>query len=169
MLELGRAGAAGHPRGELPVLRDGSRVAVLRASSWKESATAVIGDREWAFVKRQSDLLGRWAAEPEDSVRLRARQTSFWKITWSIDLEGRLLERQSASRWKGTHRYLSNGQQVARSGATGGWSPRPTLDAVDALPLHQQVFLLWLELVISRRHAAAVTAGAGAAVTGGSS
>ena len=173
MLELGRAGAAGYPKGELPVLRDGSPVAVLRpsgrAASWKEAATAVIGDREWIFVKSQGELLGRWAAEPEESVRLRARQTSIWKGTWSVDLEGRPLEVRSASRWRGTHRYLSSGQQVARSGTTGGWSPRPTLDAVDALPLHQQVFLLWLELVITRRNNAAVAGGAGAAVIGGSS
>ena len=58
---------------------------------------------------------------------------------------------------------------MAESGTTGGWSPRPTLTADDALPLDQQVFLLWLELVISRRNTAAVGAGAGAAVIGGSS
>jgi hypothetical protein len=71
--------------------------------------------------------------------------------------------------WKGTHAYSSGGSQVAVSGSTGGWSPRPTLDAGDALPLHQQVFLLWLELVLSRRHNAAVGAAAGAAVIGGTS
>jgi hypothetical protein len=60
-------------------------------------------------------------------------------------------------------------QQVARSGSSGGWAPRPTLDADSSLPLHQQVFLLWLELVISRRNAAAVTGGASAMVVGGSS
>jgi hypothetical protein len=37
------------------------------------------------------------------------------------------------------------------------------------LPLHQQVFLLWLELVLSRRNTAVVAAAAGAAVIGGSS
>jgi hypothetical protein len=37
------------------------------------------------------------------------------------------------------------------------------------LPLHQQVFLLWLELVLSRRNTAVVAAATGAAVIGGSS
>ena len=60
--------------------------------------------------------------------------------------------------WKGTHRYLAEGQQIARSGSTGGWSPPPTLDIDAALPLHQQVFLPWLELVLSRRAAAAAAA-----------
>ena len=168
MLELGKPGSLGYPKGELPVLRDGSVVAVLRASNWKEAATAVVGDREWSFTKRRGELLGRWSTEPEDAVRLRARSASFWKSTWTLDLEGRPVERQNASVWKGAHRYLSGGRQVAESGSTGRWSPRPTLTADAALPLHQQVFLLWLELVISRRNTA-VAAGTTAAVIGGTS
>ena len=151
MLELGKSGAAGYPHGELPVVRDGKVVAVLRASNWKEAATAEVGDREWVFTKRKGELLGRWSTEPADAVRLRARSASFWKGTWTLDLEGRSVDMQNISIWKGTHRYVSGGQQVARTGSARWWSSRPTLDADDALPLHQQVFLLWLELVISRR------------------
>ena len=71
MLELGKAGSAGAEKGVLPVLRDGAVVATLRASNWKEAATAVVGDREWVFAKHKRELTGRWAAEPEDAVRLR--------------------------------------------------------------------------------------------------
>jgi hypothetical protein len=166
VLELGKAGSLGYPRGELPVLRDGAVVAVLRASNWKEAATAVVGERVWLFAKHKGELTGRWDAEPQDTARLRASQKSWWKGTWTVDLEGRPVEMQNASMWRGTHRYLTGGRQVAESGSTGGWSPRPTLTADDALPLHQQVFLLWLELVISRRNAA-VAAGTSAAVIGG--
>lgn len=169
MLELGRSGAAGYPKGELPVLRDGSPVAVLRASNWKEAAHAVVGDREWVFAKRTGALTGRWATEPEGVARLRARQASFWKGTWTVDLEGRPVEVRNVSMWRSAHRYLAGGRQIALSGSVGGWSPRPTLDADSSLPLHQQVFLLWLELVISRRTNATVAAGTGAAVIGGSS
>jgi hypothetical protein len=169
VLELGKAGSAGYPKGELPVLRDGSPAALLRASNWKESATAVVGDREWVFVKHKGELVGRWAAEPQDAVRLRARQKSFWKGTWTVELEGRPVDMANASMWKGTHRYTSGGRQLAESGSTGGWSPRPTLTVDDALPLHQQVFLLWVELVIRRRNSAAAAGGASAAVIGGSS
>jgi hypothetical protein len=100
VLELGKSGSAGYPKGELPVLRDGSPVALLRASNWKESATAVVGDREWVFVKHKGELVGRWAAEPQDAVRLRARQKSLWKGTWTVDLEGRppVRERGPAAR-----------------------------------------------------------------------
>ena len=169
MLELGKAGSAGYPKGQLPVLRNGAVVAVLRASNWKEAATATVGDREWVFAKRKGVLTGRWAAEPEDVARLQARQESFWKGTWALDLEGRPVETESASWWRGTHRYMAGGQRIAESGTTGGWSPRPTVRADGTLPLHQQVFLLWLELVISRRNTAAVAGGAGAAVIGGTS
>jgi hypothetical protein len=155
VLELGKSGSLGYPRGQLPVLRDGSAVAVLRASDWKEAATAVVGDREWVFARSKGVLTARWAAEPQDAVRLRAVQRSVWRSTFTLDLEGRPVEMQSASVWKATHRYLSGGTTIAESGTTGGWSPRPTLTADDALPLHQQVFMLWLELVLSRRNTAA--------------
>jgi len=159
VLELGKAGSAGAEKGVRPVFRDGAVAAWLRASNWKEAATAVVGDREWALAKRRGELTGRWAAEPEDTApRLSARKASFWKDSWTVDLEGKTVDVQTASMWKGTHRYLVAGQQIALSGSTGGLSPRPTLNVEVALPLHHQVFLLWLELVLSRRAAAAVAA-----------
>jgi hypothetical protein len=169
VLEVGKAGSLGYPKGVLPVLRGGSVVAVLRASNWREAAVAVVGEREWVFAKTRGALTARWAAEPPDTVRLRAVQRSFWRSTWTIDLEGRPVEMQNASMWKGTHRYLVSGRQVAASGSTGGWSPRPTLAADPSMPLEHQVFLLWLELVISRRNTAAVSGATTAAVIGGSS
>jgi hypothetical protein len=169
VLELGKAGSHGYPKGEAPVLRDGAVVAMLRASNWKEAATAVVGEREWVFTKHKGVLVGRWAAEPADVIRLRAGQTSFWRGRWTADLEGRPVEVRTASMWKSTRRFLSAGRQVAESGSTGGWSPRPTLAADESLPLHQQVFLLWMELVLNRRNTAAVGAATSAAVIGGSS
>ena len=169
MLELGKAGSAGVEKGVAPVLRDGVVVATLRASSWKEAATARSGDREWIFAKSRGVLTARWSEEPEDTARMRARQTSFWKSTWAAELEGRPLEISSLSMWKSTHRFVSGGRQVAESGSTGGWSPRPTLSAEDSLPLHQQVFLLWVELVVHRRHNAAAGAATTVAILGAGS
>ncbi|SDE90348.1 hypothetical protein SAMN05660485_02059 [Blastococcus fimeti] len=169
MLEVGKAGTLGVGKGVLPLLSDGAVVATLQASNWKEQATAAIGEREWAFSKRKGELRGRWAADPEESARLRARQTSFWKGTWTADLDGTPVEVSTLSYWRSTHRFVSGGQQVAHSGSTGGWSPRPTLTAVPGMPLEHQVFLLWLELVLTRRNNAALTAATGAAVVGGSS
>jgi hypothetical protein len=151
VLELGKAGVLGVGSGVRPVLADGAVVATLRASNWREQATAVVGDREWAFGKRTGELHGRWSVDPEDSARLRARQASFWRSTWVADLEGTRVDVEKLSLWTSAHRFLSGGQQVAHSGTTGGWSPRPTLTAVPGMPLHHQVFLLWLELVIRGR------------------
>ncbi|MGY1752467.1 hypothetical protein [Blastococcus sp. SYSU D01042] len=169
VLQLGKAGAHGVGRGVLPVLADGAVVATLQASNWKEQATASIGEREWLFSKRKSEVTARWAVDPDDTARLRARQTSFWKGTWAAELDGTTVEVETLSHWKGTHRYLSGGQEVARSDSTGGWSPQPTLEASPQVPLEHRVFLLWLELVITRRNDAALTAATGAAVVGGSS
>ena len=165
MLEVGKAGSAGADKDALPVLDDGVVVATMRAARWKEAATAVVGDREWVFSKDGRELTGRWAAEPADAVRLRARQTSFWKSTWAADLDGLHVEMRSASVWKGTHRYLVGGTVIAESGTTGGWSPRPTLSTAADLPLPARVFLLWLELVL-RRRSNATTAAGGAAAAG---
>ena len=169
MLELGKAGTAGTEKGVIPVLRDGSVVASLRASNWKESATATIGAQEWVMAKNKQGLTARWASEPEDAVRMSARQTSLWKGTWEADLDGTLVEVQTASYWKATHRFVADGRVLAESGTTGGWSPQPTLTAEPDVPVHHQVFLLWLELVMSRRNTAVIAAATGAAVIGGSS
>ncbi|MCW2741514.1 MAG: uncharacterized protein JWR45_1936 [Blastococcus sp.] len=168
MLEVGKAGSAGVDKKSIPVLRDGVAVATLRASSWKEAATAVVGGREWVFTKAGRELSARLPAESEGAVRLRAWQKSFWSSAWSAELDGTAVEVQSVSFWKTSHRYLVDGRQVAQSGSTGGWSPRPTLTADDSVPLDHQVFLLWLELVISRRNTAAIGAATTAAVIGGS-
>jgi hypothetical protein len=168
VLELGKAGSTG-TRGEVPVLRDGEVVARLRASNWREAATALVGDREWVFAKSKGVLDARRSVDPEDSARFSARQASFWKSTWTVDLDGERIDVERTSMWKTTHRYLDRGRQVAESGTTGGWSPRPTLTADDRFTLDQQVFLLWFEVVLNRRNQAAIGAAAGAAVIGGSS
>ena len=169
LLELGKACTGGTEKGVRPVLRDGVVVATLRASIWKEAATAVVENREWVLAKDGRELVGRWPADPAGTARLRARQTSWWRGTWDVDLEGLVLQAARASLWRSALRYTDGDRRVALGGTTGGWSPRPTLTA-DALPLEQQVFLLWVELVISRRNGAATTAAVtGAAVAGGSS
>ena len=156
MLELGKSGSHGTEKGTLPVLDDGAVVATLRAADWKEAATADVGGRGWLFRREGNrELTGRWAAEPEDAVRVRAHQDSFWKGTWSVDLEGTAVEVVTASLWKGTHRYLVGGQPLAESGLTGRWSTQHTLDVQPALSVDHAVFLLWFELVLGRRAAAA--------------
>jgi hypothetical protein len=155
VLVLGKAGTAGTEKGISPVLRGDVVVATLRASNWKEAATAVVENREWVLAKAGRQLTGRQAPDPEGTARLRARQTSFWRSTWEADLEGTPGQAQPEKWWHTALRWSVDGRLVAQGGTTGGWSPRPTLRADDALPLHQQVFLLWLELVLNRRMQAA--------------
>ncbi len=170
MLELGKAGTSGTAKGEAPVLRNGAVVAVLRVGNWKEAATAVVEDRTWVLGRRRRELVGRWAVDPEDAARFRAVQTSVWRGTWTVDVGGVALAVETVSWWKGTRRYTSGGRTVAEGGTTGGWSPRPTLTADGSLSLDAQVFLLWVQLVLDRRQAAAAggAAAGGAAVAGSS-
>ena len=160
MLVLGKAGAAGTEKGTSPVLRGDVVVATLRASNWKEAATAVVENREWVLAKVGRELTGRQAADPEGTARLRARQTSFWRSTWGADLEGTPVQGKPERWWYYGLRWSADGRLVAEGGTTGGWSPRPTLRADDVLPLDQQVFLLWVELVLNRRMQAAAAGAA---------
>ena len=172
MLELGRAGEAGAGTREVPVLRDGDPVAVLRSTDfWTEGSVAVVGDREWVLGRRPGGaLVGRWALDPEDATRIRAEQTSVWKGSWRVDVEGTVVDVVPASYWRGTYRFTVGERTVADSGSTGGWSPRPTLAAGEELPLDAQVFLLWLVLVLQRRtYGVAIGAALAGGVVGGSS
>jgi hypothetical protein len=96
VIELGKLGGAGVPKNAASVPRDGVVVAVLRASNWK-AAFAVVADREWVFPKRKGELTARWAADPDGTVRVRARRTSFWRSTWMVDLAGQTVTGESAS------------------------------------------------------------------------
>ncbi len=156
VLELGKTGTSGTPSGTAPVLSGEAVVATVQASNWKESATAVVGGRTWVFGRQGRDLVARWEVDPVDTVRLRAHQESFWKGTWAVDLEGVPVEGVTASYWKGTRRYSAAGELVAESGTTGGWSMRPVITPGARLSLDHAVFLLWVELVLGRRSAAAV-------------
>lgn len=148
MLEMGKRGSAGE-EGEVPVLRDlGDVVAVLRPSPRERTVEVRISDGEWLFARSGRELSARRAADPEGTTRSRAYRTSMWKGTWSVDLEGTGLEGRITTGWSGGHRYLDpTGRIAARSGTTGGWSPRRTLTADPSLPLDVQVFLLWVEAV----------------------
>jgi hypothetical protein len=123
-----------------------------------------VGGEEWPFTRRGRELLGRRASEPEGGERLRATQTSWWKGSWEIELNDTRWQMRTASAWRGTHRYLRDGRIVAESGFTGRWLRLPTITVHEALPLPAQVFLLWVELVLTRRSSAGA---AGAAVAGG--
>jgi hypothetical protein len=52
----------------------------------------------------------------------------------------------------------AGGRPLAESGTTGGCNPRPTLTPSAELSLDHAVFLLWFELLLGRRSAAAAAA-----------
>ena len=117
VLVLGKAGTAGTEKGVLPVLRDDVVVATLRASNWKEAATAVVENREWVLAKTGRELTGRQAPDPEGTARLRARQTSWWRSTWEADLEGTPVQAQPEKWWQPALRYSVGGRVVAEGGS----------------------------------------------------
>ncbi|MCA0143849.1 hypothetical protein [Blastococcus sp. LR1] len=145
MLELGKAGSLGVDKHDVPVVRDGAVVATLHGKRSKQPGTATIGAQTWLLEQSSKELTARLPGEPEHAARLRASRVSMWKGTWTAELEGTPVQVQTASHWTSTHRYLIGERVIAETGSTGGWAPRATLTAEPDLPLHHQVFLLWLE------------------------
>lgn len=171
MLELGKVKDK-----QAPIQRGEEVVAVLSASNWKEEATVSHGEIVWTLRSRKGRLIGALSTDPEitdsgEQARLVAEQTSWWRGTWDLTLEGVRYTLSPKSVWRGTHRIERSGQEVAVSGTTGGWSPRVTLEAAADVPLHHQFFLLWMAFVLNRRASnAAMAAGvAGGAAASGSS
>lgn len=160
-----------------PILRGEEIIAVLATSNWKEDATLTRGQTVWYLhSSRGKRLIGTLSTDPEvvgtgEQARFFAQQSSWWRGTWDITLEGVRYSLAPASFWRGTHRVDRNGQQVALSGRAGTWSTRVTLDAADDVPVDHQLFLLWMLLTLQRRanNAAAGTAIAGGTAAAGSS
>ena len=150
MLELGRAGTHGAAERVRPVVSGGAVVATLTGSRWRERASAVVAGTPWEYEAAAAHLHGRRPGDPTDAPRLRARERGWWGRRWTLDLEGTPLDMELVSRVRGTHRYLFEGLPLATGGSRGVVG-RATLTADDSVPLHQQVFLLWIEAVLRGR------------------
>lgn len=160
---LVRPGRRGAEPGVQPVVAGGEgdkdatggvQVATLAPGRWREQATAVVGGVEWVYARQGRDLVGRKAADPEGSARLRAVRASFWTSRYDLDLEGRV-----ASVTGSRHRvWTADGQPLGSSGHVGSWSPVPTVTLADDVPVHHAVFLVWLERTFVQRSRAAASA-----------
>lgn len=130
-------------------------VGTVQPRFWRERARAVVDGVEWVYGKETGDLGARWSADPEHTTRMRAVRTSFWTSRHDVDLEGVLVQVQGGTR---NRVWTSGGATIGTSGRIGFWSPVPTLDLRDDVPLHHAVFLVWLDLTFTRRNDQAAAA-----------
>lgn len=143
---------------------------MLAASNWRDEATVRRGEWEWHFASRRGRrLIGTLSTDPPVSgsgerARFFAHQTSMWRGTWDIWLEGVPYRLGPRSFWRGSRVLERAGQDVGVTGTAGTWSRRVTLDVADDVPIDHQIFLLWMAFILQRR---ANNAAAGAAVAGG--
>ena len=92
-------------------------------------------------------------------------QASFWKGTWTVDLEGRPVEMQNVSMWKSTHRYLERrpADRRERLDRAAGRPARPWTPTTRC-PCTSRCSCSGWNWCISRRNTAAAAGGASAAV-----
>ena len=150
VLELGKAGRPGYPRGA-------SCPSSATASSVGGSARLELEGGGDGRRRRPRVGLRQTEGRPPRAVGDRSRgdvalpravATSFWTGDLGRSIwRARLDDAERPPLWRGTHRFLAGGaadrpQRLDRRLV----DPALTLHADDALPLHQQVFLLWVEL-----------------------
>jgi hypothetical protein len=153
MLQLGQAGTGGYEPGVAPILADGAVAAVIRflggRGGWRPGASVLVDGQEWVYSSKVREIHGRWAQDPEDAARYRARQRGLVRDLWQVDLEGLPVDVRG-SLLTGEHRYLIDGAVVA---ATATVDKRLQFHGGAGLTWPQLVFLFWLELSIRRRNA----------------
>jgi hypothetical protein len=153
MLQLGQAGVGGYEPGVAPILSDGAVAAVIRflagPAGWRPGASVLVDGQEWVYSSKLREIHGRWAQEPEDVVRYRARQRGLLRDLWQVDLEGLAVDVRG-SLLTGEHRYSINGAVVA---ATATVEKRLQFHGGAGLTWPQLIFLFWLELSIRRGNA----------------
>lgn len=147
--------------GAVRVLHDESVVAEVRASSFRERADVTIGAAQWEFLKRGGSLHG----VPEGAAgAMIASRRSVFRQGWEVEADAQTYRIQPEGFWQNSYSVERSGIRIGESRKAGFWSNRPTLDVDASVPLHHQVFLLWVAFIMRRRasSAAGTTAGGGA-------
>lgn len=145
---------------EVPVLQEDVEVARIRtASPPAEHLTVDAGDSVWSLEcswdggYRNGKVVGRSMASSVGAPVLHGRYIG--DDVRDVVLEGRALEVSRKSTLKGMHRYTEGGRWVAETDIVSFLRGRPTLTDDGTLPLHQQIFLLCLDLYSCRRNSSA--------------
>ncbi|MDN5852540.1 MAG: hypothetical protein L0K86_06775, partial [Actinomycetia bacterium] len=153
MLEWGRKSA-----GAVSVVQNGSIVAEVRASSFRERADVAINAEQWQFFKRSGSL----HAVPEGRTGgMSASRRSVFRQGWEIDAGAQTYRIRPVGFLQTRYRVERAGTRIGESHKASFWSSRPTLDVDASVPLEHQVFLLWVAYIMRRRAAGAAAAGGG--------
>jgi hypothetical protein len=146
--------------GEVPVLADGVEVTRLRrVPPHREWITYTVADRAWIVeCTWLEDYQHGWVRARPADAEAPLRATYAGPYVRDVVLEGRPLGMARTSFVKGDHTYTDGGRWLATTDTRGWPRVRITLTADAAVPLHQQLFLLCLDLYTCRRNTGAAGA-----------
>lgn len=150
MLEWGKTSA-----GETPVLLDGSPIASVRQSRWRERAELTVEGQAWVFAAEGGQRVGTCPDQP--GRRFTARRPPVGRSGWELECDAAGYELLTPPLFSSTIDVCRNGEPLGSGRRVRFWSRRPVLEVDPSVPTEHQVFLLWVAFLMYWRQQRAAT------------
>jgi hypothetical protein len=137
---------------DMNVFNDGTLLAELQFSRWRENGSILSGGKRYA-IHKEGMFSNRFLLEIDGGSCSQAQIKASWIRTVSMDYEGA----SYALKWTALSRrvqVLRDGLEVGAVYRMGFWGKRARAEFMDEIPLVAKVFLLWLVCLGWNRDAA---------------
>jgi hypothetical protein len=144
---------------DFSVLQDGSPIAEIDISSWREKGVLAVGGSSYN-VYREGLISGQFILELNGTPLAHAEKPSALHRSFTIQHEGKTYILKAESVLGRTFLLLENDRRIGSITPAGMFTRKATVDLPDEMPLPIKVFLLWLTVILWKRdsEAAATTA-----------
>jgi hypothetical protein len=132
------------------VYRGDEKVAELDMFTFRERASAWIGNRNYMFA-RESILQGTYALKDGDQVLARAQEYGWLRPSFDVEVAEGQATLRSASFWRRDFELRKGAAPIGCIYSTGWFRRKIVIDLPDGLSIPEQIFLFWLVQVIWRR------------------
>lgn len=131
------------------VVEDGTVIAQLEMSSWRERGEIVLHDV--AFELYRDGMTGPFVLESNDVIYASAVKESVLRNSFAIELADRTFRLQKKSAFSRTFVLLEDGVEIGRMNPMKSLSRKAQATFPEGVPLGVQVFLVWLVLIVWKR------------------
>jgi hypothetical protein len=159
------ATSEGPLRSRFRVTRDGAPVGHVEFRAVREAGAIDIGDERLTI--RRDGAMGLWQLEQHtDGVGTQtiatAEKPSAWRSRVVLHLPGRpAWQVRRPSAWRTAYELTEADRAVGTIRRSGVWRQRVQAEIPDDVPVSQQLFTLWMVLLLFRRDDSAAASAAG--------